>query len=395
MTRFASGTRIGRYQVADLLGSGGMGDVYLVREEETGWYWALKTLRAGGPESEIWKRFMNEGQVHSELRHHCIAAFREMFIYADRPCLIMEYVDGETLFTRIQRMGRLPAGESLRILNDVCDALVYLHGLKILHRDLKSANVKINSVGRIKLLDFGIAKHRRAAGMTVAGAVMGTPEYLAPELILGHPASVQSEVWTLGLLAYEMLTGRLPFNDEREAALYDAIRNRDPDPPSRYNPEAGGAVDSLVLRCLEKKPGRRFRSPAHLKKAIAKALGESPRNEIGQTAREAVNWLGALPRRVKLWSGAAAAALLLAFVLWAVGGGADSQSITLEVVEGPADVFENGSRVGRTPYRVRAKAGDTIQVELRRQGFVDQPVQFEVTERKVYSYTMQRANPPQ
>ena len=383
-----------------------MGDVYLVREEATGWYWALKTLRAGGPDSEIWKRFMNEGRVHSELNHPNIAAVREMFLYSERPCLIMEYVDGDTLFGKIQRMGRMPVEESLRVLNEVCDALAHLHGRNIFHRDLKSANVKINSVGHVKLLDFGIAKYHRTAGMTVVGSVMGTPEYLAPELILGHPASVQSEVWTIGLLAYEMLTGRLPFNDEQEAALYDAIRNRTPEAPSRYNPEASAAVDSLVMRCLDKKSAQRFQSPAQLQKAIAKALGKSPVNPLsgeigksaaalGQAAQSAVTQFVGLPKRVKLWSGAAIAAVLLVLFLWTVGGVSDSQSITLEVVEGPADVYENGSRVGRTPYRMSVKTGELVQVELRRNGYIDQPVQFEVTERKVYSYSMQRANPPQ
>jgi serine/threonine protein kinase len=406
MAQFASGTRIGRYQVVNLLGSGGMGDVYLVREEATDWYWALKTLRAGGPDSEIWKRFMNEGRVHSELHHPNIAAFREMFLYAERPCLIMEYVDGETLFARIQRMGRLPVEESLEILNEVCDALSHLHGRNIFHRDLKSANVKVNSAGRVKLLDFGIAKYHRAAGMTMVGAVMGTPEYLAPELILGHPASVLSEVWTIGLLAYEMLTGRLPFIEAEDAALYEAIRSRNPEPPSRYNSQVTAAVDGLVMRCLDKKPGHRFQSPAHLRKAIAKTLGKSPgvplSGEIGKTAeaigkaaQNAAAQFSGLPKPMRLWSGAAMAAVLLLFILWMTGGISDSQSITLDVVGGAADVYENGSRVGRTPYRMNAKTGDSVQVELRRSGYMDQPVQFDVTERKVYSYTMQRANSSQ
>ena len=406
MGLFSIANRIGRYQVADLLGSGGMGDVYLVREEATGSYWALKTLRAGGPDSEIWKRFMNEGRVHSELNHPNIAAFREMFLYADRPCLIMEYVDGETLFARIQRMGRLPVEESLRILVEVCEALAHLHGRNIFHRDLKSANVKLNSAGHAKLLDFGIAKYHRTAGMTMVGSVMGTPEYLAPELILGHPASVRSEVWTLGLLAYEMLTGRLPFNDEREAALYEAIRNSDPIPPSRFQPESTAAVDELVMRCLEKKPERRFQSPAQLQKAIAKTLGKNIANPlpgeferrsimIGQAAQSAATRFGGLSSPVKLWSTAAFVTIALFFVLWAAGGAADSQSITIEAVEGRADIYENGSRVGTTPYRRKAKPGELVQIELRREGYIDQPVQFEVTERKVYSYTMQRAASPQ
>jgi serine/threonine protein kinase len=215
---------IGSYRVIELLGSGGMGEVYLVEESGTGVRRALKTLRSGPQDSELWRRFMNEGRVQRELRHPNIAAFHEMFLVEDRPCLVMEYVDGETLFSRTHRLGPLPLDQALAVITHLCAALSYLHERGVMHRDLKSANIKITPGGSVKLLDFGIAKLKCAPGMTTVGTVMGTPEYLAPEQIGRMAADARSEIWALGLLAYEMLTGRLPFQVADENGLYDAIR---------------------------------------------------------------------------------------------------------------------------------------------------------------------------
>jgi serine/threonine-protein kinase len=236
----------------------------------------MKTLRTSSPYSEEWLRFMNEGQVHHEMRHPNIAVFHEMFLCNGQPCMVMEYVDGETVFTRIRRAGPLAVGEALAVTTYVCDALSYLHERGVLHRDVKSANVKITSTGVVKLLDFGIAKRQRARGLTVDGTVVGTPEYLAPEQLSGMPPDVRSEIWALGLLIYEMLTGRLPFTGD-EAALYEAIRGTVPAPPSAWNQAVPPEVDALVMRCLEKRPSRRFQAVSEVKTGTPAAPGFAQR----------------------------------------------------------------------------------------------------------------------
>jgi serine/threonine protein kinase len=379
---------IGNYRVLELLGAGGMGEVYLVEEGGTGRRRAMKTLLSGGPDSEVWRRFFNEGRVQHEINHPNIAAFHEMFLFEERPCLVMEYVDGETLWTRIQRTGALATGEALEILGRLCDALAYLHVCGIMHRDIKSANIKLTSSGLVKLLDFGIARSPRTPRMTVSGAVMGTPDYMAPEQIAGLPADGRSEVWALGLLAYEMLTGSLPFSGDDDVALFRAIRETEPHPPSALNPEVPRGVDAIVMRCLDKRPTRRYASPAEMGSAIAKVGTTPSRSWLGSEPR-ALQSLRRLPRSVRI--AALAIPALIAILMFTTSSGTpeDMRTITLEVVEGSADVYANGSRVGRTPYRTRVRVGDSVSVELRKDGYLDQPVQFEVTERKTYSYAMQ------
>lgn len=371
---------IGSYRVIELLGSGGMGEVYLVEEQGTGVRRALKTLRSGAQDSQLWMRFVNEGRVQRELRHANIAAFHEMFLCDDRPCLVMEYVDGETLFSRIHRLGPLPVDQAIAVLAHLCAALTYLHERGVMHRDLKSANIKITSDGSVKLLDFGIAKLQRAPGMTSVGTVMGTPEYLAPEQIGQMVSDARTEIWALGLLAYEMLTGRLPFQHADETALYQAIRTVNPLPPSALNPAVPPAIDALVMKCLEKRPSRRFQTVAHVTKQLAPPL---PSFDI------LARW-HALSRNVRL----AIAAVFVLFLFWIFGPSSedsgDLQTVTVEITDGTADVYADGARVGRTPYKLRGRIGESIRLELRRAGYHDQPIQFDISERKTYSYSMQK-----
>jgi eukaryotic-like serine/threonine-protein kinase len=389
---------LGDYQVLELLGSGGMGEVYLVEERGTRARHAMKTLRSASPGSELWQRFMNEGRVMSGLQHPNIAGFREMFQCDDRLCLVMDYVDGETLFSYVRRKGTLPVEEALAVVAHLCAALAYLRERGVLHRDLKSANVKITSTGTVKLLDFGIAKVKRTPGMTAHGAVMGTPEYLSPEQVAGTPADGRSEIWGLGLLAYEMLTGRLPFDGPEETALFEAIRNAAPARPSALNPAVPAQVDALVMKCLEKRPSRRFQAAEELRDAVHEALAGGPATEPfgvwvqGWTERMRSAWRRLTPRVRLAVAAVVAVVVLLGIASMFSSGSGEYRSIVVDVVDGRADVYARGSRVGRTPYQLEARVGETVSLELRKSGFQDQPIQFEVTERKAYSYSMQPAH---
>jgi len=198
----APSTQIGKYRVVSLIGAGGMGEVYQVEETGTGRVWALKTLPRAKEGSELWRRFMNEGRIHSGLDHPGIAAFSEMFLFGDQPCIVMEYVDGETVAERLARVQRFAPAEAARVLMAVGDVLTYLHSMGVTHRDLKSSNIKINSAGEAKLLDFGIARVEGSQRLTRVGAVMGTPETLAPELLEGRPAECapRSGAWACSVM---------------------------------------------------------------------------------------------------------------------------------------------------------------------------------------------------
>lgn len=330
-----SQTQFGPYQVVYPLGAGGMGEVYLVRHEETGQLWALKTHRAQR-NSESWQRFINEGSLLREVNHPNVAAFHEMFLCGDRPCLVMEYVDGETLFDALRREGPFAVDRALAVLDQICQALEYLHERGIMHRDLKTANIKVDLKGCVKLLDFGIAKSRREPGITQYGARMGTPDYMSPEQLAGDRADAASEIWTLGVVAYELLTAQMPFRGADDLELYEAIRLRTPVAPSVVNPAVPRPVDQLVFRCLDKKASRRYSSPMAVRTAVREASSPAPEQRINVLEVAAAWWRG-LRVRTRWILAVAALLLVLTPAFWPESG--DMRTITVEVVEGRADVY--------------------------------------------------------
>jgi serine/threonine protein kinase len=191
-----------------------------------------------------------------------------------------------------------------------------------------------------------------------------------------------------------MSTGRLPFEGADELALYHAIRNTNPPPPSALNPEVPLAVDGLVMRCLEKRPSRRYQSTAEVAGAIQQASRPSSgRRRSPAIAKVLLNHWQALSRGSRIAVLVSGLLLAMWYLAGPTSGSEEFRTITLEVVDGAADVYVNGSRVGRTPYKTRAHMGESVQFELRRNGYLDQPIQFEVTERKSYSYIMQPVAP--
>lgn len=265
-----------------------------------------------------------------------------------------------------------------------------MHAMGILHRDLKSSNVKLTPDGRVKLIDFGIARFRSASRMTQVGAVAGTPEMLAPELLRGKLADEASEIWGLGVLAYEMLTGRLPFVGTAVQDVYRQILEADPAPPSELNPAVPASLDLVIMRCLSKNPAKRYRSCDEVRRALAgKAL--TAREEVTAISRKGGTW-----KRAAVVAGIAAALWIGAqglAGLWRPAAG--ERTVTIEAVGGVAEVYGDGRLLGRTPYTRRASAGETISVELRREGAAPLPVQFEVSQRNVYSYTLSPLNSPE
>ena len=384
-----NGVLIGRYRVEAPIGAGGMGEVYRVTDTASGRTMALKTLPRGPVVPRVWERFLNEATIQSQVSHPAIAAFHEMFLWGELPCLIMEYVEGQTLDQVLSRTGPLPPSEVVRLLYPICDALSCLHAMGILHRDLKSSNVKLTSGGSVKLIDFGIARFRSASRMTQVGAVAGTPEMLAPELLRGRLADEASEIWGLGVLGYEMLTGRLPFVGTAVQDVYQQILEADPVPPSDLNPAVPAGLDLVIMRCLSKNPSKRYRSCDEVRRALAgQALTQRP--EAAPISRKAGAWKRAL------LAGGIAVALWIAVLglssLWRPS--ADDRTVTIEAVGGAAEVYGNGRLLGRTPYTRRASPGETISVELRREGSAPLPVEFEVSQRNVYSYTLSPSNSP-
>lgn len=308
---------IGDYRLLEFLGAGGMGEVYRAVHTKIGRSAAVKILTAAAPGSDFVQRFLNEARVHASLQHPNIATLYDFLEFGGRPCIIMEYVDGQTLVDRIRLQGPLHSADAWAIFLAIVGAVAYVHDQGIVHRDLKTANIRINSQGVAKLLDFGIAKGTGTPNLTEAGNVIGTLSYMPPEQLLGEPASTRSDVWALGIVLYEMLTGRVPFEAKTAGELIEKIRTGN---YTRLATVRAGAdpleapslqrADQVVARCLRRNPADRYPNARALLDEMPAAV--TPARGAG-TARVPVERApAALVEQAQAWLGRSWAALAAA-----------------------------------------------------------------------------------
>jgi serine/threonine-protein kinase len=277
----------GRYRIIGLIGRGGMGEVYRADDLKLGQPVALKFLPASLASDPAWiERFYAEVRHARGVSHPNVCRVYDVGEIEGRHFLSMEYVDGEELASLLRRIGRLPPDKAVEIAHELCAGLAAAHDKGVLHRDLKPSNVMIDGRGRAKITDFGLAV---GVGDDKGGAeVSGTPAYMAPEQLAGKGSSVQSDIYALGLVLYEIFTGRKPFE---AATLADWRRKHSEDPPtapSTVTPGLDPVVERVILRCLEKDPTARPRSVAAVAAALpggdplaaAIAAGETPSPEM-------------------------------------------------------------------------------------------------------------------
>jgi tetratricopeptide (TPR) repeat protein/predicted Ser/Thr protein kinase len=260
----------GRYELVKKLGEGGKGLVYRGRDKSLDRMVAVKILKTEGFDEASYERFLREAQIAARLTHPHIVAIHDMGQEEGRYFLIMELVDGPSLRGLLEAHPGSPLelALSLRIAAETSDALRYAHGKGVLHRDIKPENVMITSDGATKLMDFGLARALDKPRITAVLTIVGTPAYIAPEVALGKEADGRSDLYSLGVVLYEMLTGRPPFpGDDTLKLVYSHIHDP-PTPPRRLRPEIPVAVESLVLRLLSKNPDDRPPSAAEVSKAL-------------------------------------------------------------------------------------------------------------------------------
>ena len=263
------GRRLSHYRVVAPLGSGGMGVVYRARDEHLDRDVALKVLPEKSLTDESSRgRFRREALTLSRLSHPGIGMVFDFDRQDDTDFLVMEFVPGTTLAARLS-VGALSEQEALGLALQIAEALESAHEQGIVHRDLKPANVMVTGAGRVKILDFGIAllraeRDRATTGGTRAHALLGTLSHMSPEQMAGREVDGRADLFSVGLVLYQMVTGRHPFPQEGEAALINAILNEPAAPPRRVRPELSPGTEALVLRCLEKDPDRRFGSAREL-----------------------------------------------------------------------------------------------------------------------------------
>jgi serine/threonine-protein kinase len=248
----------GRYRVLHRVGSGGMADVVCAEDLQLGRKVAIKLLhRRFAQDEEFVERFRREASSAAGLQHPHVVAVYDRGAWDDTYYIAMEYLEGRTLKKLVQEEAPLAAPRAIDLTIQILRAARFAHKRGIIHRDLKPHNVIIDGEGRAKVTDFGIAK-AGASDMTQTGSIMGTAQYLSPEQAQGHAVSAPSDLYSIGIIMYEMLTGRVPF--EGESAVTIALKQvgEAPVPPSHLNPAIPPALEAVVLKALEKDPARRF-----------------------------------------------------------------------------------------------------------------------------------------
>jgi len=276
-----------RYQIIEELGTGGMGRVFRVVDRKLGEEIALKLIRPEIAQNRSTvERFASELKLARHVVHRNVARMFDLNEEASVPFITMEYVRGENLKRLIRKVGRLAPGQAIPIACQVCDGLAEAHRLGIVHRDLKPQNVMIDEDGQAKIMDFGLAL-LVAAGGAGDGPVSrsGTPAYISPEQIRGMPADGRADLYSLGILIYEMLTGRTPFTALSVEDLVDKHLNEPPRDPREINPGISPELARVVMKCLEKEPDARYQSAGEVLADLERLRAEAPREIITRWAR--------------------------------------------------------------------------------------------------------------
>jgi len=267
----------GRYQIIEELGIGGMGIVYKVYDQEINEKMALKLLHpAISADKKMIDRFRNEMKIARKISHRNVCRLYDLGDKEGTRYITMEYVPGEDLKSSIVRMGPLSIGKAVSIAKQVCEGLSEAHRLGVVHRDLKSRNIMIDKEGNVRIMDFGIARLLEGEDLTDPGAAVGTPKYMSPEQVEGKKVDSRSDLYSLGVILYEMVTGRVPF--EGDTALSIALKHKieTPRAPKKLNPLIPEDLNQVILRCLEKERENRYQRAEELLSELNRIEKEIP-----------------------------------------------------------------------------------------------------------------------
>jgi eukaryotic-like serine/threonine-protein kinase len=280
--------RIGDYEIIRELGRGGMGKVYKVRNVLTGRIEAMKLLLPDlADRSEFVARFMREIKTLAGLDHPNIAALRTAFTAGDQFAMIMEYVEGVTLADRLQR-GRFSTDDAVNYTGQVLAALSYAHGRHVIHRDIKPGNMMLTPQGVVKLMDFGLARSADEVGLTVTGMTLGSLDYSSPEQVQSQPTDERSDLYSLGVSLYQMVTGQRMFSATSNFSIMQAQVKEIPRQPIELVPTLPKALNEIIMMAIAKDPAQRFQSADAFRNALAQVAGSSaPQPELAQGAATA------------------------------------------------------------------------------------------------------------
>jgi len=268
--------KFGRYTIVRELGRGAMGIVYLAEDSVLTRTVALKMIALTGSDSErdtAEARFRQEARAAGGISHPSIITIYDVGREGDAAFIAMELVEGRELRDLI-REGEITASRAIEIAALVAEALAYAHERGVIHRDIKPGNIMVLADGRVKIMDFGIARLTQSSVKTQTGVLLGSPQYMAPEQIIGQPLDHRADIFSLGLVLYEMITGSKPFQGEDIPELTFKVANLPAAPPSHLAPDLPQVIDFIVARALKKRPDERYASAAEMAKDLHNALNE-------------------------------------------------------------------------------------------------------------------------
>jgi serine/threonine protein kinase len=424
-------SQVGEYRLVDFLGAGGMGEVYRAVHLKIGRVVAVKVLTRAEKHPSLLERFLNEARIQASLHHPNIATLYDFQEVNGNHCIIMECVDGQNLDERLKSLGCLPLSEAVFVIQAVVEALSYMHANGVIHRDIKTNNIKISSAGQVKLLDFGIAKAGATPNLTAAGDVVGTLAYLSPEQFKGGTADTRSDVWALGILLYELVTGHVPFEATTIGGLYEMITKGDYSAPRNYNPGLPPEVETIIARCLKKNPADRYQSAQALRGDVMNLtrLVSTPRLSSANVERPSDQRYDPPARPghgkalIAMAVGAVAVIVLLIYLAvvymsppepneplssntvipkTSPGGltspspaaSGDMKTVHIDVREGHAEVYVNDQPMGQTPLEYHARVGEQLKLVLKQPGYKDKVVPLTVdptADSKLYTIPMDKS----
>ena len=367
------------YMIQERIGMGGMGEVYKAFHPGLNRVAAIKILH----QKDMAERFRNEAYIQSSVNHPHIAKLYEYLHHGDKPCIIMEYVEGFPLDEYIARKGRLGNEETEKIISQVASALSYLHQKDILHRDIKPQNFKIDREGNVKMLDFGISKNKYTPKLTQLGFVVGTTEYMAPEQFQ-QQVEKKSDIWSLGVMTYEMLTGHMPFDSNNVFSLRAKIVKANFTDPRILVPQISDKLAVIVDRSLKINPASRMSA-----REIEALLGNKKQEE----AKPGQTWTGKIKmpeKKFLYYGGALTGVILLVFLLSNITGNkpyksegksngkqdsvivADKHQIRMQInvpgIPGATIELPDGT-IHPVPYTISGTEGQRIDFILRADGY--------------------------